>query len=93
MSTDIDKEIDEMLTRQNGLHGIQHQVMGGKNLAFDYCVNCKESKTATKALIRKHQIAKLTVFVDHNEQVVNAEHIRNEIATLQSQYETLMGKT
>lgn len=48
---DIEQELEAILTRQNGLHGIQHTTLGGLNLAFEHCVNCKETISKLNNLI------------------------------------------
>jgi len=48
----LQAEIEDILTKQNSLHGIVHNVLGGKNLAFEYCRNCKD---AAQTLLTKIQ--------------------------------------
>lgn len=59
--------VDEILTRQNGLHGVQHQIMGGKNLAFEYCTHCKETAAKLEALRIQDRISELELFVNKHE--------------------------
>lgn len=52
-SNELDKELHKIIARHDGLHGITHNIMGGKMLSEEHCANCRETAKNLKQLFEQ----------------------------------------
>jgi len=52
--------LTNLLTRHHGLHGIQHTIMGGVDLAYEYCPHCKDFIAEITKQLKEARIGAVT---------------------------------
>lgn len=58
----VDDQLEEIIVRLHGTHGVAHEMINGKSVGFVYCPHCKEAKAQLHKLLVAERIDELNSF-------------------------------